>query len=512
MTYGDPVMVTRRILAAALTVATVTTSAPLAFATPSTAPEASPVPPALASFYAQSLEWSGCGSDQQCAWLTVPRDYDDPTGATIRLRVSRVTASGTPEQRIGSLVVNPGGPGASGLDFAGYVAGMVSPPVAAAYDVVGFDTRGVGRSAPITCMTGRQTTRYLRADASPDTRIEERQLMSLGRRLAQGCLEYSPAIARHVGSDDTVRDMDVLRAALRDDRLNFLGFSYGTYLGTLYAEEFPENVGRLVLDGAIDPSLDLMEVSRGQSGGFQTAMRRFAADCAPRPGCPWRGSASTVLTGINRLLARLDRQPMPTHRGANLVQAEALTALFYSMYSPLMWPTLRVALRQAKAGDGLGLQAMADYASDRVGPNTYATNMASAFPAISCWDAPPPPGIDGLRDAATDWAVGARVPDMARAMAWGNASCSQWFGHSGRVPAPASSATTAPIVVIGTTFDPATPYAWAQALAAQLSTSTLLTFRGDGHTAFGGNSDCIDAAVNAYLLSGAPPAAGTVCR
>jgi hypothetical protein len=203
---------------------------------------------------------------------------------------------------------------------------------------------------------------------------------------------------------------------------------------------------------------------------------------------------------------------MPTHRGANLVQAEALSAIFYSMYSPLMWPSLRVALRQAKGGDGLGLQAIADYSAERVGPNTYASNMASAFPAISCWDAPAPPGIDGLRAAADAWSNGVVVPDMARAMAWGNAPCSQWFGHSGRTPAPASSSTTSPILIVGTTYDPATPYVWAKALNGQLKTSTLITYRGDGHTAFGGNSTCIDAAVNAYLLTGTPPAAGTSCR
>jgi pimeloyl-ACP methyl ester carboxylesterase len=468
-------------------------------------------PSALAPYYSQQLAWSACG-DMQCTWLTVPLDYGNPAGTTIRLRVARVPAAGSAAQRMGSLVVNPGGPGASGLDFASYMAGAVSPAVSAAYDLVGFDTRGVGKSAPITCMSGAQTTRFLRTDPAPGSRAEELRLWRVSGQIPRGCLAMSPEMARHVGSDDTVRDMDILRAALGDTHLTYLGFSYGTFLGTLYAEMFPDTVGRLVLDGAIDPSLDVMQVSQGQSGGFQRAVTRFAADCATKSLCPWRGSTTAVLTGINALLARLDRTPMPTHMGAPLVKAEALSAIFYAMYSPDLWPLLRQGLRQARNGDGLGLQQLADYASDRTGPTTYSSNMASAFPAISCWDTPPSPGIDGLRAAAAAWSKGAAVPDMAKAMSWGNAPCSQWYGHSSRKPAPAVSTTTAPLLVVGTIYDPATPYQWAQALSRQLTTSRLLTYNGDGHTAYGGNSRCIDSAVDAYLLSGALPAVGTICR
>lgn len=467
---------------------------------------------ALAPFYGQVLAWTTCETDTQCAWLTVPLDYADPSGETIRLRLSRIRATGPAAQRQGSLVVNPGGPGASGVEFAPIVANYIAPTVNEQFDIVGFDTRGVGRSSPITCMTGQQTTTFLRTDPAPDTPAEERRLWSVAGRIGTGCLAMSPAIARHVGSDNTAKDMDILRATLGDPQLNFLGFSYGTYLGTLYAEQFPATVGRFVLDGALDPTLDVMQVSEGQNRGFQLAMTRFAQDCAKRRSCPWRGNASTVLTGINRLLAKIDRTPLPTHTGRPLVVAEAITALFTSMYSPTSWSGLRLALRQAKVGDGLGLQSIADFASDKIGPDRYSSNMASAFPAISCWDSAPAPDFAGLRAAARQWSQDARVPDMASAMSWGNAPCSQWFGHGPRQPGPAVSSTTAPILVVGTTYDPATPYAWARALASQLTTSTLLTYRGDGHTAYGGGSGCINRAVDAYLLGGTMPAAGTVCR
>jgi pimeloyl-ACP methyl ester carboxylesterase len=470
------------------------------------------LPPELAPYYAQTLAWSPCVDGDGCAWLTVPLDYAQPAGATIRLRISRTVATGPAAQRQGSLVVNPGGPGASGTGFAAYIASAVAPKVATQFDIVGFDTRGVEKSAPITCLTGVQTTRWLRADASPDMRPERARLMSLTRRLAQGCLTMSPEVARHVGTENTVRDLDILRQALGDSKLNWLGFSYGTYVGTLYAEQFPDTVGRFVLDGALDPSLDIMEVSRGQSEGFQVAVTRFAADCSTHRNCPWPGGKGAVLTGLNRLLAQLDRRPLPNREGRDLVQAEALSAIFFSMYSPPVWPSLRLALLQARRGDGTGLQSMADYAAERTGPNTYANNMASAFPAISCWDAPAAPGAAGLRAAAQAWSRGARVPDMAKAMAWGNAACSQWYGHTTAAPAPASSTTSAPILVVGTTFDPATPYPWAVALSKQLTTSTLLTYRGDGHTAFGSGSRCINDAVSSYLLTGALPPVGTVCR
>jgi hypothetical protein len=194
-----------------------------------------------------------------------------------------------------------------------------------------------------------------------------------------------------------------------------------------------------------------------------------------------------------------------------LTQADALSALFYSMYSPVIWPSLRISLKQATRNNGTGLQTIADISSRRTGPNTYADNSMSAFYAISCWDVPPPPGEKGLAAAAALWSKGAPIPEMAKSMSWGNAPCTSWYGHSARLPAPATSTTTAPIVVVGTIYDPATPYPWAVALSKQLPTSTLLTYKGDGHTAYGSGSSCINKALENYLLTGTPPAAGLVC-
>jgi pimeloyl-ACP methyl ester carboxylesterase len=486
----------------------------IAVAAPEFVPAGQPAedfPPELASFYTQTLTWAPCKAGLQCTWLTVPLDYADPAGATIRLRVSKVPASGPAGGRQGSLVINPGGPGGSVVDFTAVVAFSIAPKVNTQFDVVGFDPRGVGQSAPITCLTGRQTSVWLQQDGTPDTAAEERRLMALARGIGNGCLRLSPDLARHVGTDDTVKDMDILRQALGDAKLNWLGFSYGTYMGTLYAEAYPDRVGRFVLDGPIDPANDGMQMSRGQSRGFQVALTRFASDCATRPTCPYHGGAKSVLRGINVLLARLDSRPMPAGTGRRLSQADALSAVSYAMYSRFLWPSLRLGLQLARHGDGSGLASMSDDANHRIGPNTYATNMASAFYAIGCWDLPASPGAAGLRAAAARWSSHAPVPEMAKAMSWGNAPCSLWYGHTARQPAPASTTTTAPIVVVGTLYDPATPYPWAISLSKQLPTATLLTYNGDGHTAYGSGSRCIDNALETYLLTGSPPAPGTVC-
>ena len=479
---------------------------------------ADPYPANLATYYSQTPAWTSCGTTsssgtasarEQCAWITVPLDYADPTGATIRLRLAKWPATGS--TKLGSLVVNPGGPGASGIDFGEYVA-TSAPGIAAAYDVVGFDPRGVGSSAPITCLTGPQTTTFLRTESTPTTARQEQAYLKVSQGLAKGCLSLSPGLARNVGTDNTVQDMDIIRAALGDKVLNWLGASYGTYLGTRYIEQYPSRVGRMVLDGVVDPSLDAMALSYGQSLAFQRALTRFAADCARHHTCPYPGGADGVIKGINALLAQLDTHPMRTSGRLPLIQNEATTAVIQAMYAPFLWPTLRKGLSQARSGDGTGLQRLAAFASDQTSPDTYASNMASAFPAIGCWDEPAPPGATGLKAAAAEWSAKATVPEIARTLAWGNLPCAVWFGHSPVAPAPAQSTTTAPILLVGTTYDPATPYWWAQALHQQLPTSTLLTFEGDGHTAFGNGSACIDRAITAYLVQGALPAPNTVCR
>ena len=463
--------------------------------------------PALAPFVTQAVRWEACGS-AECAVIRAPLDYADPAAGELTLAATRVRSTGA--QRLGTLFVNPGGPGSAAQGFAPWLA-RVSPDLAAAYDVIAFDPRGVGDSTPIECLTGAQTTRWLLTDPTPDTTAEIRDVMSHAATIGRGCNTRAPALARHIGTDATVRDLDLLRAIVGDPTLNLLGFSYGTVLGTRYAELFPARVGRLVLDGALDQRLDGMQLSREQSIGFQRAMTRFARDCVRHADCVSR-TPQGVIDYVNALLIRLDARPIRGGSLGPLDEAQALAALFYAMYDAGSWPMLRTGLSQTRSGSGAALQSMAAQSWNRTGPTTYSTNANSAFYAISCWDLPPAPGPVGFAAAARRWSRDAAVPAMARASSWGNAPCTGWFGHDPVGPHVARSGTTAPILIIGTRYDPATPYEWAVSLNRQLPTSRLLTYEGDGHTAFGGQSSCIDGAVTAYLVSGTLPALGTRCR
>ncbi len=475
--------------------------------------------PDLARYYQQQLQWQPCtgqganaDSRLQCARLTVPRDYADPASGDITLLVNRyLPRSGDAGE---ALVINPGGPGAPGTAFTWYVARVLAPSVAAQQAIVGFDPRGTGDSEPINCLTNRQLSRLLDADPTPDTEAEQMRLMKVAGQIGKGCLKFSPTMARNLGTEQTVRDMDILRAALQQPKLNYLGFSYGTFLGIRYAQEFPDRVGRMVLDGAIDPRLDSVGWTKGQSDGFQLALARFALDCTRHSDCPFRGDTNSVLKGINTFVEQVDTTPVPTgksgQRRGPLNQAQALNAIFASLYSTASWPDLRIALGKAVRGDGSGLQQLADEAVDRVGPNSYSSNAQEAFLAIACWDAPAAPDRRTMAQLAQRWSRNSPTPEIAKALAWGLAPCTNWYGHQPWTPAASTSA--APILILGTRYDPATPYVWASALREQLPASRLITWEGDGHTAFGRGSRCVDDLVREYLLTGRQPAQDVTCR
>jgi len=420
--------------------------------------------------------------------VTVPLDYEQPNGATIALSIRRI---GSPD--LPPLIVNPGGPGSEGTVFAQGIAASLDSSVTDTFTPVGFDPRGTGDSAPVKCFTGPSANKWLRTDSTPDTALEVTKYMSAAAKISPACQRMSPRIVAHIGTENTVRDMDIIRATLGSQKLNWLGFSYGTSLGTRYAELFPDRVGRMVLDGAVDPSLNAMELSRGQSNGFQKSLGRFNRQ--------YPGS----ITKINKLLRSLDKSEMKTEGSQTLTQSQANTAIFLSMYSTSFWPSLHDALNEATRGNGTQLQELSYYANDQISPTKFSSNILSAFIAINCWNYPPTPTAIGLAQSARQFSQKAKVPELARAMSWGNAACSTWFEHSPMKPALAETTTSASILVIGTTYDPATPLDWARALHDQLPTSSLLTFVGDGHTAYLGGNTCVDRVVDQYLLTGFAP-------
>ncbi|MFF3850068.1 alpha/beta hydrolase [Streptomyces sp. NPDC002328] len=470
-------------------------------------------PSALAPYYGQKLGWRECGVPGfECATLKAPLDYAHPGEGDIRLAVARKKATG-PGKRLGSLLVNPGGPGGSAVGYLQQYAGIGYPAeVRARYDMVAVDPRGVARSEPVRCLDGRDMDAYTQTDVTPDDQRETGQLVAAYKKFAEGCGSRSPRLLRHLSTVETARDMDVLRAVLGDRRLTYVGASYGTFLGATYAGLFPDRVGRLVLDGAMDPSLPARRLNLDQTAGFETAFRSFAKDCVRRPGCPLGNEAGEVGTNLKAFFKKLDARPIPAGDGdgRRLGESLATTGVIAAMYDESTWERLREALTSAiEKRDGAGLLALADSYYERDAGGGYA-NLMFANAAVNCLDLPAAfDGPDQVREALP--AFRKASPVFGEGLAWSSLNCAYWpvapTGEARRIEARGA----APIVVVGTTRDPATPYRWARSLSRQLSSARLLTYDGDGHTAYGRGSVCIDATINAYLLRGTPPTNGKRC-
>ncbi|MBP0935503.1 alpha/beta hydrolase [Streptomyces goshikiensis] len=471
------------------------------------------IPAALRPYYDQKLSWRDCGVPGfQCATMKAPLDYAKPgSGQDIDIAVARRQASG-PGKRLGSLVVNPGGPGGSGIGYLQAYAGIGYPAaVRAQYDMVSFDPRGVDRSSPVECLTGPEMDQFTQVDQTPDDAAERAKLVEAFKKFAAGCEKHSQRILPHVSTVDAARDMDILRSALGDKKLSYVGASYGTFLGATYAELFPGRVGRLVLDGAMDPSRPALELNRDQTAGFETAFTSFAKDCAKQPDCPLgKGSPQEVAQRLKEFFRKVDAQPVPSGDPARpLGESLATTGVIAALYDESAWPQLREALTGAMNGDGSGLLGLADSYYERDADGKYA-NLMFANAAVNCIDQPAAfSGPEAVDKALPSFEKAS--PVFGAGLAWASLNCGYWpVKATGEARALAAKGAP-PIVVVGTLRDPATPYKWAQALADQLESGTLLTYDGDGHTAYGRGSDCIDTAINRYLLEGKPPAPGKKC-
>ncbi|MGW1489754.1 alpha/beta hydrolase [Streptomyces sp. NPDC002402] len=460
---------------------------------------------ALKPYYEQQLKWRPCGVEGfYCATMKAPLDYAAPDGDSIKLAVARKKATG-PGKRLGTLQVNPGGPGGSAVDYLQGYAGIGYPaPVRARYDMVAIDPRGVARSEPVECLSGKEMDTYTQVDQTPDDAAETARLSTSLKDFAAGCKQRSGEVLPHVSTVEAARDMDILRAVLGDEKLSYVGASYGTFLGATYAELFPDRAGRLVLDGAMDPSLPSREMNRDQTAGFETAFQSFAADCVKQKDCPLGDtSAADASLRLKAFFTALDAKPAETGESRKLGESLATTGVIAAMYDEAAWPQLREALTTAMAGDGAALLSLADSYYERESDGTYA-NLMYANAAVNCLDSPPAFTTPGAVQAALPEFEKAS-PVFGRGFAWASLNCAYWPTPATGAPHRIEAKGAAPIVVVGTTRDPATPYKWAQGLASQLSSGSLLTYEGDGHTAYGRGSDCIDTAINTYLLEGTVP-------
>ena len=455
----------------------------------------------------RALRWSPCGATQgpsgyQCATLQVPLDYAHPSRGTIGIALDRHVATGTP---IGSLLVNPGGPGVSGVDYLPDIVAELQPDMLARFNIVGFDPRGVGRSDPVTCGTGSQLDAELSVDPAPTTKARFASLVAADRRFVAGCKARSGSLLPYVGTVEAATDMDRIRIALGEPKLDYLGFSYGTYLGAVYARMFPTHIRAMVLDGAIDPALSAVATVDAQSAALERELTAFFAACS-KGECGWKPS-SDLSADFQALLAKVRAHPVTVAGSTQQVNAAVLLyGAAAALYSPQEWTTLGQALTALGQGQGSPILALFDNYLGRASNGTYS-NEIEAETAVDCADGPVP-NLSGLRADAGAAEKGAPVFGLLDL--YSEATCSIWPVKVTTPRAPITAAGSPPIVVVGSTDDPITPYAWAKALAGQLANGVLLTRSGYGHTAYGFSS-CIRSRVDNYFIGLAVPPKGTVC-
>ena len=435
--------------------------------------------------------------------IRVPRDYADPRGATWTVAVARLPTTGQ-APRLGTIVTNPGGPGISG------VAELLASDgdfdrLRERYDVLSFDPRGVGSTEPVLdCLSAEQATAIRNQVSDPATAAEQTLAFDLGREHALACDRAFGDSLGHLGTRDVARDMDVLRAVLGEEQLDYFGFSYGTYLGAVDAELFPGRTDRVVLDSAMNPANSYERLRYGQALAQQASIERFAADCPAHANCPLAADVPAALAQIAAIIHALDAEPFVGADGRVLSGSRLLQFVESAMYTPESgWPTLRAALGSALAGD------LAAVLADAYGPGQLVNPADSAYLAVMCHDLQVGRDPSVIPGYAAAWAPDAPLTGGGRA--WSVLPCTEWRARSGVPPAAIEARGSGDILVIGVTGDPATPVGWAGDLAGALAHGRLLEWEGDGHIAYGRGSACVDSAIEGFFFDGVLPPDGTRC-
>lgn len=472
---------------------------------------------------AKKLKWGDCeaptaaegggqvpGKDWQCAVLDVPLDYAEPEGETIPLALIRAKARDK-DKRIGSLVFNFGGPGGSGITTLPGAAAEYAA-LRDRYDLVSFDPRGVGRSAPVKCEDDKQLDAYYASDSTPATPAQEKDFLATIDTYQKACEKNSGKVLPHVGTENAARDLDRIRQALGDEKLHYFGISYGTELGGVYAHLFPKNVGRAVFDAVVDPTKTSEEGGLGQAKGFQLALGNFAQDCVNRgDACRLQGStAKEIEANIIKLQKDLAAKPIAGSGDRQLTETSATNGIAQSLYSKELWPLLEQGLDEAEGGQGQLLLALSDALNGRDQQGRYS-NIGAANTAINCADSKERYTLEQTKAKLPDFR--AASPVFGDFLGWSMMSCTDWPVAGAWNTPDVSAPGSAPILVIGNTGDPATPYEGARKMVERLGpgVGVELTYKGEGHGAYNSGDPCVQQAVNSYLLDGKAPASGTVC-
>jgi pimeloyl-ACP methyl ester carboxylesterase len=440
----------------------------------------------------------------QCHTVNVPQDWNHKeNGRTTGISLMRVRAADQ-KDRIGSLLVNPGGPGGSGVDLAVYLAQGLPIEVLRRFDLIGFDPRGVGRSDPVQCYSSADLDATFAADPDPQSQQAFDEVAALNKRTAEGCAaKYGPKLPLY-STEQAARDIDQIRQDLGEAKLTYLGFSYGTLLGAVYAELFPDKIRAMVLDGAVDPQQDSTQSSEGQAKGFELAFHNFAKWCADNTSrCPIDGDAQAV---VLKLMEQARANPVGYRDGRKATAGWILWGVVSAMYTKARWPDLGTALADLQKGKAAGIFDLADQYSDRDQDGNYS-NLFDANAVVNCADDAKSPSLQRIRELQGEWRL--KYPVFGAPLATGMLTCAVWAGE--RDPFPVGRALGAPpILVVGTKNDPATPYEQTAKLAGMLGTGVVLTWEGEGHTAYP-ETRCINSAVNSYLIDLKVPKAGTDC-
>jgi pimeloyl-ACP methyl ester carboxylesterase len=467
------------------------------------------VAPSLQKFYSQSVDWSSCG-DIWCASVEVPLDWSDPDGKTMKISINQHTSP----TATGFLLVNPGGPGASGVDFVrdnyDYIG---TAKLKAKYNIVGFDARGTGVSSPVKCFDAAGTDRLLYDDGNPFD-LESPEYLAYERaevaKFVKACQKNTGDVLQFVDTQSAARDLDVIRAVLKQPKLDYLGFSYGTLLGTTYAALYPQKVGKFVLDGAIDPRVTDAQQSMNQLMGFDLALSNYLKYCLKQKDCPFSSSLESARSKVSSILKEYESKVATTDSGRSLTLAGLITGIIFALYSDSYWDYLTAAFNELEGNDGTTFLNLADFYNDRSADGTYATNTLEANIAISCLDARQP--ADAASMKAQNKAVIAASDVWGRYWQDGAITCENWPYPLAERPSDYSAKGSPTILVVGTTGDPATPYQQAVSLARDvLDKGFLVTFEGDGHTAYGRSNSCVSDAVDGWLVSGKLPAKEPKC-
>ena len=467
-----------------------------------------PVAPVIPTPSPGLLAWTDCGGGFQCATVQLPLDYAHPGSGMIGISINRKPATDS-ANRVGSVLINPGGPGASGLDYVRGDATLLAN-LNRRFDLIGFDPRGIGQSAPVRCLDAPQEDAFNALDGVLDDPQEKQASIDADVAFAAACKQRSGELLPFINTVNTARDMDVIRAALGDQKLTYLGFSYGTAIGQNYAHLFPTRIRAMALDGVIDPAVAPNDALYGQIVGFEQNLQAFLSDCRARktstPRCAF-AQVGDPGTKLMALMERLDSTPLVV-KSRSLTRALAVIGVLITLYDPGSWTYLDQALMQADRGNGTLLLLLSDLYLGRKTDGTYDNKIAANI-VVNCGDTPVPADI-----AAYD-ALGPRYaqasPLFGPNFQYSNLVCAYWpIKPAGKV-GPITIEGAPPILLVGGTGDPSTPYAQAQAVSKSLPGSVLLTREGNGHVSYS-KSACAKQAIDAYLIDLKVPAAGTVCK